>query len=143
MKRLDFFKEMGEGFFQTVKSVYEPFIQGDIEKIESAADKALGITWIPFLKESEWTSDLEMKFFNGKAVILARQGSNMQAWNGICPVCSQIITVTTLYSSGKCLNCQKEFDFMRNSGELPLTPLPLRKRDQIYQIGFARGDFHA
>ena len=42
MKRLDFFKEMGDGLFQTVKSVYEPFIQGDLEKIESAADRALG-----------------------------------------------------------------------------------------------------
>jgi hypothetical protein len=143
MKRLDFFKELGDGVFQIVKSVYEPFIQGDLEKLEGAVDRALGITWIPFMKESDWISDLEMKYFHGKAVILVRHGVNMQAWNGICPVCSQIITLSTLYSSGKCLNCQKEFNFKTNTGELRLTSLPFRKRDQIYQIGFAKGDFHA
>ncbi|MEH7251209.1 hypothetical protein V7111_03700 [Neobacillus niacini] len=143
MKRLDFFKEMGGGFFQTVKSVYEPFIQGDLEKIESAADRALGLTWVPVMNETEMTSNFEMKFFQGKAIIFVRHETNMQAWNGICPVCSQIITVSTLYSSGKCLNCQKEFNFKTHTGELPLTPLPLKKRDRIYQVGFMKGDFHA
>lgn len=143
MKRLDFLKEMGDGLFQTVKSVYEPFIQRDLEKIEGAADRVLGITWIPLMKETEWISGLEMKFFQGKAVILVRQGMNIQAWNGICPVCSHIIILSTLYSSGKCLNCQKEFDFKTNTGELHLASLPLRKRDQIYLIGFEKGDFHA
>ena len=143
MKRLDFFKEMGDGLFQTVKSVYEPFIQGDLEKIEGAADRALGITWVPVMKETEMTSNLEMKFFQGKAIIFVRHETNMQAWNGICPVCSHIITLSTLYSSGKCLNCQKEFNFKSNTGELPLTSLPVKKKDQIYYIGFLKGDFHA
>jgi hypothetical protein len=143
MKRLDFFKEMRESIFQTVKSVYEPFIQGDLETLEGAADRALGITWIPLMREREWTSDLEIKFLQGQAVILVRDGVNMQAWNGICPVCSQIITLSTLYSSGKCLNCQKEFNFKTNTGELRLSSLSMRKRDQTYQIGFAKGDFHA
>ncbi|MEH7245227.1 hypothetical protein V7114_00410 [Neobacillus niacini] len=143
MKRLDFFKEMGDGFFQTVKSVYEPFIQDDLEKIEGAADRALGITWVPVLKETEMTSSLEMKFFQGKAMIFVFHETNMQAWNGICPVCSHIITLSTLYSSGKCLNCQKEFNFKSNTGDLPLLPLPLKKKDQIYHIGFLKGDFHA
>ncbi|SDL91439.1 hypothetical protein [Bacillus sp. OK048] len=143
MKRLDFFKEMGGGLFQTVKSVYEPFIQGDLEKIESAADRALGLTWVPVMNETELRSNLEMKFFQGKAIIFVRHEANMQAWNGICPVCSQIITVSTLYSSGKCLNCQKEFNFKTHTGELLLTPLPLKKRDRNYQVGFMKGDFHA
>ena len=143
MKRLDFFKEMGGSLFQTVKSVYEPFIQGDIEKIETAADKALGITWIHLMEETEISSQLEMKFFQGKAIIIVNYGTNMQAWNGICPVCSHIITVSTLYQSGKCLNCQKEFNFETNTGELQLQALPIRKKDQIYQIGFVKGDFHA
>lgn len=143
MKRFEFFKEMGEGIFKTVKAVYEPFIHEDLEKLEGAADNALGIAWIPIMRESEWIGDLEIKFSQGKAVILERHGVNIQAWNGICPVCSQIITLSPLYSSGKCLNCQKEFNFKTNDGELRLTPLPVRKRDEIYQIGFTKGDFHA
>ena len=53
MKRDEFLKEMGSGLFQTVKSVYEPFIKEDLKKVEGAADKALGITWVPFMKEME------------------------------------------------------------------------------------------
>jgi hypothetical protein len=143
MKRLDFFKEMGEGFFQTVRSVYEPFIERDIEKFENASDMALGITWIPLMNVSDMNTNFEMKFFKGKAIIMVNHGTNMQAWNGICPACSHIITVSALYSCGKCLNCQKEFNFKTNTGELQLQALPLRKKDQIYQIGFVKGDFHA
>lgn len=143
MKRFDFFKEMGVSLFQTVKSAYEPFIEGDLEKIETAAERALGIIWIPLMKETDITTNLEMKFFQGKAIVVVRQEPNMQAWNGICPVCSYIITLSTLYSSGKCLNCQKEFNFKENNGDLQLQSLPLRKKDQIYQIGFVKGDFNA
>jgi hypothetical protein len=143
MKRLDFFKELGEGLFQTVKSVYDPFIEDDIEKFEHAADKALGLTWIPLMNVADMNTNLEMKFFQGKAIIIVNHGTNMQAWNGICPVCSHIITISTLYLSGKCLNCQKEFNFKTNIGELQLKPLPLKKRNQMYQVGFLKGDFYA
>ncbi|WHX98981.1 hypothetical protein [Neobacillus sp. DY30] len=143
MKRLDFFKEMGNDLFQTVKSVYKPFIKDDIEKFENAADKVLGITWVPLMNVFDMNTNLEMKFFQGKAIIIVNHDTNIQAWNGICPVCSHIITVSALYSSGKCLNCQKEFNFKTNTGELQVTQMPLRKRNQIYQIGIVKGDFHA
>ncbi|WP_342432001.1 hypothetical protein [Neobacillus sp. FSL H8-0543] len=143
MKRLDFFKEMGGSLFQTVKSVYEPFIQGDLEKIELVTDRSLGISWIPLMSDTEMLPVLELKFIAGRPVIVAMKDSNMQAWNGICPVCSYIITVSTLYSTVKCLNCQKEYNFKTNNGDLQLKSLPVRKRDQAYQIGVVKGDFHA
>ncbi|MGG3561457.1 hypothetical protein ABES03_07605 [Neobacillus rhizosphaerae] len=138
MRRGDFIKEMGSSLFQTVKSVYEPFISEDLEKVESAADRALGITWIPFIKEIELDSELEMKFIRGKPVIVTRNGTNMQAMDGVCPVCSNIIILTTLYSSGKCLNCQKEFNFKSHSGELQLASFPIKRKEDIYYIGFQK-----
>ncbi|MEH7299852.1 hypothetical protein [Neobacillus drentensis] len=138
MRRGDFIKEMGSSLFQTVKSVYEPFISEDLEKVESAADRALGIRWVPVIKESEPFSELELKFIGGKPVIVVRNGTNMQAMDGVCPVCSNIIILTTLYSSGKCLNCQKEYNFKTQSGELQLASFPIKRKEDIYYIGFQK-----
>lgn len=138
MRRGDFIKEMGSSLFQTVKSVYEPFISEDLEKVESAADRALGIRWVPVIKESEPFSELELKFIGGKPVIVVRNGTNMQAMDGVCPVCSNIIILSTLFSTGKCLNCQKEYDFKIQSGDLQLVSYPIKRKNGTYLIGIAK-----
>ncbi len=136
MKRSDFLKEMTGSLFQTVKSVYEPFLSEDLEKVEEAADRALGIKWVPMMNKHEFCEALEMKFINGKPVIVVRNGTNMQALNGVCPVCSNIIILTALYSSGKCLNCQKEFNFKTQTGDLELESFQVKLKDQTFYIGF-------
>jgi hypothetical protein len=138
MKRGDFLKELGNSLFETVKSVYEPFIQEDIEKVGEAADRALGITWMPLMNDDEFSSDLDIKFIARKPIIISRNGTNMQAFDGVCPVCSNIIILSTLYSSGKCLNCQKEFNFKTMTGDLQLDLLPTKIKDYIYFVGLHR-----
>ncbi|MDR7238551.1 hypothetical protein [Neobacillus drentensis] len=147
MKRGDFLREMAGSLLQTVKSVYEPFLSEDLEKVEVAADRALGITWFPLGKENDGVPDLEMKFLGGNPVIVARNGTNMQAMDGVCPVCSNIIIVTALYSTGKCLNCQKEYNFITHTGDLQLESYPIKIKDDTYLIGFQKqrkqGEKHA
>jgi hypothetical protein len=147
MKRGDFLKDIAGSLFQTVKSVYEPFLKEDLEKVEVAADLALGFTWLPLGKENAVCPELEMKFIAGKPVIVTRYGTNMQAIDGVCPVCSNIIIVTTLYSRGKCLNCQKEYNFKTHSGDLQLDSYPIKIKDDTYFIGFQKyrkqGEKHA
>jgi len=138
MRRGDFLKEMADGLFQTVKSVYEPFLSGDLEKVEAAAERALGITWHPLMKEHELDVDIEMKFFNGKPLIISRYETSIQAINGVCPVCSNIIILSTLFSTGKCLNCQKEYDFKIQSGDLQLVSYPIKRKNGTYLIGIAK-----
>ncbi|WP_462411935.1 hypothetical protein [Neobacillus sp. Marseille-QA0830] len=147
MKRGEFFKELAGGLIYTIKSAYEPFLQDDLEKVETAADLILGIKWVPFISETETTAELEMKYLNGTPIIIAKQGTNIQAMNGVCPVCSNIIFLTALYSTGKCLNCQKEYNFKTNTGELKLEPLSIKLRNHIYYIGLQstkkQGGLHA
>jgi uncharacterized CHY-type Zn-finger protein len=138
VRRGDFLKEMAGSIFQTVKSLYEPLISDDLEKVEMAADRALGISWFPILNKYEGCTDLEMKFIAGKPVIVTRNGANMQARNGVCPVCSNIITLTTLYSTGKCLNCQKEYNFKTQIGDLELEFFPLKSKGDTWYIGFQK-----
>jgi hypothetical protein len=138
MNRSGFLKELGGSLFETVKTVYEPFIHGDFEKVEEAADRALGITWRPLMKKYGVSSELEMKYIDGKPIIVSGYGTKIRALDGVCPVCSNIIIVTALYSSGKCLNCQKEFNFKTQSGELLLLSYPIKVKDDVYYIGFQR-----
>ncbi|WP_042355363.1 hypothetical protein [Bacillus rubiinfantis] len=137
MKRSDFLREMCHSLFRTVKSVYEPFIGEDLEKMEMAADYALGITWFP-ISDSGESKIFEMRFIAGKPIIIRKVDTNIQAWGGVCPVCSNIIMVSTLYSSGKCLNCQKEYNFATGTGELRLTPLSTKEDQHIHYVGLQR-----
>lgn len=138
MKRGDFLKEMAGSLFTTVKSVYQPFIAEDLEKVEEAADRALGITWEPFINEGELYSDLEMKFFHGKPIVIYRQGTFIQVMSGVCSDCSTIINLASLNRSGKCFHCEKEFNFKTKTGELKLESLPIKVKDHQYLIGFTK-----
>lgn len=138
MKRGDFIKEMGNSLFKTVKSVYEPFMQDDIEKVMEVTDVALGISWYPVMKKYEASSQLEVKYVEGKPIIVWIQDTNMQAKNGICPVCSNIINVTALYSTGKCWKCEKEYNFKTQQGELELESIPIKLKDETYYVGLQR-----
>lgn len=136
MKRIDFFKEMGTSFLQTVKYAYEPFIHDDLQKVEDVMDRALGVKWLPFMKEEEAAAaQLEMKFIDGRPVILSNCDSNIQVMDGICPGCLNLINVTALYSTGKCLYCEKEFNFKTKQGDLVLESLPLKTKDHVIYIG--------
>jgi len=136
MNRKDFFKEIGSSLLETVKSAAEPFIQEDLEKIETAADRALGVEWMPLMQEEELRSNLEIRYIAGRPIIVSKFRSNIQAWDGICLGCSNIITISTLYSSGKCLNCDKEFNFQTLEGTLKLDPLAVKKKDHMYFVGY-------
>lgn len=135
MKRIDFIKEMRNSIFQTVKYAYEPFFQEDVEKVGEAADRVLGVKWLPLMNIEESAPDLEMKYIEGRPIIISRYDTNMQVMNGICPVCSNIIMVTTLYSSGKCLNCEKEYNFKAQQGNLQLESLPVKVKDNMIYLG--------
>jgi hypothetical protein len=138
MKRGEFLKEMAGSLFHTAKSVYEPFLSEDLAKMEEAADRALGITWIPLMNKSELSAELDMKFLNGKPIILTQYDSNVHALDGICPECSNIIILTSLYSTGKCLNCQKDYNFKTLAGELKLHSLPLKLKENQYYVGIQK-----
>ncbi len=138
MKRIDFLKEMGASLLQTVKYAYEPFVQDDLKRVEDVADRALGIKWLPLMREEEMEPVLEMKFVDGNPIIVSRYDTNMQVMDGICPVCSNIITVTALYSTGKCLNCEKEFNFKTKQGTLHIASLPIKVKDQTVFVGFQK-----
>lgn len=138
MNRKEFFKEMGGSLIKTVRSVYEPFLNDDLNKVEKVADKALGIIWLPLMRVDESCSKLEIKFIEGKPIIVSQFGTNIQARKGICPECSNLIVVSTLYSTGKCLNCGKEYNFQTEQGELKLDSLEVKKKDQMYFVGYVK-----
>ena len=135
MNRIEFFKEMRDGLFRTVKSVYEPFLKEDLEKFERATDSALGIMWYPVVNLYGQRENLEMKFVAGQPVILLRQGPNIEAMSGVCPKCSNLITITSLYSSGKCLNCGKIFNFTNHEERLQLETFPIRRKEETIFVG--------
>lgn len=139
MNRLDFLKEVAGSMIQTVKYVYEPFLSDDLKKIEEAADKALGITWVPIMKVGEMAGESEIHFISGKPVILYSQEGKVLAISGICPVCSNLIQVRGYDNVASCMHCEKEYHLKTGKGELAVTALQVKKKDQMYVVGYNNG----
>lgn len=134
MNRQDFFKEMGKGLFSTLKTVYEPFLEDDIENLERTANSLLGVqlTYV-CSKDSEFAAINEY-FINGKPIYIIQANGNMKAISGICPLCSNLLNVSNLLLTCKCLNCGKDYNFQENIGSLAIQELPLIKKPEGYFV---------
>ncbi|WP_416825327.1 Rieske 2Fe-2S domain-containing protein [Ectobacillus polymachus] len=135
MNRLDFLKEVAGSIFQTVKYVYEPFLKDDIEKVEEAADRALGITWVPVMKHDEMGNRPEVRYASGKPVIIFSHEEKLHAISGICPACSNLIQVRTYDHVATCMSCDKEYNLKTMDGELSVQSLQIKRKDQMYVVG--------
>lgn len=139
MKRMDFLKEMGSSFGKTLKSIYHPIVEDDVEKLSKAAQQALGIKWHLLSIENEVKQGIEQKFISGKPVIIIQKPKgNVQALSGICPVCSNLLVFSSLYSTGKCLICEKEYNFITMTGNLEYTVLPVKLKEERLFVGLSK-----
>ncbi|WP_147533690.1 hypothetical protein [Bacillus marasmi] len=135
MNRQDFLKEMRKGLFSTIRTVYEPFVDEELEKLEKTADSMLGIRWVFVCqKDTEFTKVNEY-FIHGKPIYIIQMNGNMRAMSGICPSCSNLLNLSNLLLTCKCLNCEKDYNFQTNIGNLDITELPLIEKSDGYYVG--------
>lgn len=138
MKREDFFKEMTAGLIKTFKNVYEPFVEEDMKKLEKTTDQFLGINWFYVCNEYGAQQKLNQFIVNGRPIIIINEGGNVQAISGICPECSNLLTLSVLFSTCKCFNCEKEYNFQKKQGELSFSELPLTMKKDGYHVGLKK-----
>lgn len=135
MKREQFLKEMKTGLWDTLKTVYEPFIEEDLKKLEKTTDRALGIKWLFICNEDENPETISQYFLDGKPIFMIWKEGNMKAISGICPTCSNLLTLSVLYATCKCLNCENHHNFQNNVGDLLLKEFPVTKKNHAYYVG--------
>jgi len=135
VNRLRFFSEMKKGMLDTVKAVYEPIFEEKLDQIDRAADTILRIEWLPLTEDIGQLAKVEQRFMNGKNIFVFRTDENIQAASSICPVCFNLLCYSENTMELKCLMCEKEYSFLKQSGELKLTFFPIRKRNNYYEIG--------
>lgn len=137
MKRTEFLKEMKIGFGDTIKALLHPVIEEDVDKLSMAAYKAIGIKWYDLSAEEDLQNGIEQRFISGQPIIVLVEERNTQAFSGICPVCSHLLIFTPLYSTGKCLICDKEYNFITKEGSLDYTDLPVKKEKGRVYVGIS------
>lgn len=135
MNRLRFFSEMKKGMLHTVSAVCEPFLEEKLDQFDRAADVLLSINWSPLTDDLEQLAKVEQRFINGKNIFVFRTDENIRAVSSICPVCFNLLFYSENTLELKCLMCEKEYSFLNQSGNLELTFFPIRKRNNIYEIG--------
>lgn len=134
MKRNEFLKEMSSSFGKTLKGIWQPMIEEDVVKLTNAAHQIMGVKWHYLCRNADLQAGIEQKFISGKPILVIKnQDGNVQTLSGICSVCSNLLIYTALYSTGKCLICEKEYNFNQQQGTLIYTELPLKyDQDKIY-----------
>lgn len=138
MNRQDFFKELSKGLFSTIKTIYEPFIDEDIEKIDKTADVMLGIRWEFVCRKDAEFEKVNEYFINGKPIYIIQTNGNMRAISGICPSCSNLLNLSNLLLTCKCFNCSKDYNFQTDFGSLAFDELPLMEKSDGYYVGLKR-----
>lgn len=151
MNRENFFKEMGKGFINTLKTVFEPIIEEELDSIDRTTNRFLGIQWL-FLCRADYTFEKMNQFYvqNHSIFVIQKQG-NMRAFSGSCPSCSNLLHLTPLLLTCKCFNCEKDYNFQTNNGELTFIELLIKKEEDGYYVGLKtssnmqsiKGDSHA
>ncbi|WP_210365062.1 hypothetical protein [Bacillus sp. REN3] len=137
MKRTEFFKEMKNGFGETLRAICSPVIEEDFEKLSLAADRAMRIRWHYLSEENDLKEGVEQRFISGQPILVLVDERNMQAISGICPVCSNLLAFTPLYATGKCLICEKEYNFGAKKGSLVYTELPTKFENGKVYVGMS------
>lgn len=131
MKRDEFLKEMGYSLGKTLKGIWQPMIEDDVVKLTDVAHHVLRYKWYFLSNKGELSAGIEQKFISGKPIlVVSDQKGNLQVLSGICPVCSNLLVFSPLYSTGKCLICEKEYNFVTRQGSLVFAELPI-KQDQL------------
>ncbi|WP_042351919.1 hypothetical protein [Bacillus massiliigorillae] len=140
MNRLNFLKEMRASLFETVKEIYEPFVEDDLKKIDHSADQLLGICWLNLTPNSQSVKHLEQKYVAGKPILCVKDGETIRAFSGICPTCTNLLSVSTFASTCKCMHCDKDFSvqFRDEATNVTLTEYPVKQQDDGYYVGMKK-----
>lgn len=140
MNRLDFFKEMKNGLLKTAASIYEPFMEEDIEKIHRVSDQMLGLKWYFLADEISETNKIEQKRINGRPYLIVHRDKQLHAFSGICACCSQLLIIAAANAVCKCLTCDKEVHLIsndKNKSEIILE-YPVQRKKDGYYIGLKK-----
>jgi nitrite reductase/ring-hydroxylating ferredoxin subunit len=135
VNRGEFFKEMKKGFMNTLKTLYEPLIDDDLEVLEKTTDRLLGIQWAFVCRPDYPFEKLNEFYIDGKPIFIVQNSGNMRAISGICPSCSNLLNLSVLLLTCKCFNCGKEYNFHTETGDLILWEHPLIKKNDGYYAG--------
>lgn len=135
MNRLSFLKEMRTSLFETVKELYEPIMEDDLKKIDQSADQLLGIHWFYLVADVQSVKHLEQKYVAGKPIICVKENEKVRAYSGICPTCTNLLTISTFTSTCKCMHCEKDYAFHptnEKADSLPIEYYIKQQGDGLY-----------
>ncbi|MFS0784710.1 hypothetical protein [Bacillus sp. 1P06AnD] len=140
MNRLQFLKEMKDSLFTTVKSVYEPLVEDDLQKLSRSADKMLGIKWVLLAGRADEMADLEQRQIEGQPIICVKEGNSIRAYSGICPACTNLLVLSSFEKNCKCLMCEENYPLFPedHTSVTGLKEFDVQRKETGYFIGIHR-----
>jgi hypothetical protein len=138
LKRSEFLKEMSSSLGKTLKALYGPSVEEKADKLGNAADKFLRISWHYLIEMDGLKEGIEQRFFLDRPILIVYRERDVQVICGICPVCSNLLAFSSLYATGKCLICEKEYNFQTKLGNLEYKELPIKMEKGKIYLGMTR-----
>lgn len=138
MNRSEFLNEMSSSLGKTLKALYGPSLEEKAVRLDHAATNILRINWHYLLEIEGLKGGIEQKFFEGKPIFIISEDGNVLVVSGICPLCSNLLSISPLFATVKCLICETEYSFQTKSGNLEYTELPIKMDKGKIFLGMAR-----
>lgn len=136
LKRSEFFAEMGKGFLKTVKELTAPFVEDDLQKLDSYVDELAGIKWYEAGTVKNFSiGEIYDLFLGKKPVVLLINEGKYNAFEKICPRCQSMVQWIAYDSKFKCMSCEAEYYVRTEGNQLSLKKYPIKKVEDKLFIG--------
>lgn len=136
LKRSEFFAEMGKGLLKTVKELTAPFVEDDLQKLDSFVDELSAIKWQEIgAIQSFTTGEIHDLFLNKIPIALLFIDGQFYAYKKICPTCQTMVQWIAYDSKFKCMSCEKEYYIETEQKSLSLKKYPIKKSNNKLFIG--------
>lgn len=125
---------MGKSLLKTVKEVTAPFLEDDLEKLDSVVDEFAGIKWHEAgAIQTFTTGEIHDLFLNKKPVVVLYIDGHFHAFEKICPTCESMVQWIAYDSKFKCLSCEREYGVRTEQKTLALKKYPIKKdKDKLF-----------
>ncbi|MBB6444592.1 putative RNA-binding Zn-ribbon protein involved in translation (DUF1610 family) [Bacillus benzoevorans] len=131
---------MKVGLWKTAASIYEPFMDGDIEKVHRVSDQLFGVKWYFLTNEISETGRIVQKRINGRPYIIVHQERQLKVFSGICASCSQLLFISAANAACKCFTCGEEVILSNHDSfnSKIILECPVKREKDGYYIGLKK-----
>lgn len=136
MNRLQFLKLIPYSFFETMKGIYAPLLEDEVNAMKEAVSSVY-YAWYP-IGEYEGQHEVDIKYIRQIPIAIYKQGDYVCARKAICPHCHVMLHYIQAENRFLCLYCDRAFTWASEEKTCSMPPLATKKINGEWYVQLER-----